>query len=76
LDVLKKRSGDIKEVIIGEENMPNKPQKFPIPENIEDIDKKIADIEKQLADIKERIKQKEASNKKRVVVEEFDDSDG
>jgi len=46
--------------------MPKKPQRFSIPENINDIDTKIADIEKQLADIKEKIKQKEVNNKKRM----------
>jgi cell division protein FtsL len=46
--------------------MPNKPQKFSIPEDINDIDTKIADIEKQLADIKEKIDQKESSNRNRI----------
>ena len=71
LEILQK-SDNVKEIIIWQENMPKKPQKFSIPENINDIDTKIADIEKQLADIKEKIKQKEANNKKRMSLWEFD----
>ena len=66
-----KESGNIKEIIIWNENMPNKPQKFSIPEDINDIDTKIADIEKQLADIKEKIDQKESSNRNRISLWEF-----
>ena len=71
LEILQK-SDNVKEIIIWQENMPKKPQKFSIPENINDIDTKIADIEKQLVDIKEKIKQKEANNKKRMSLWEFD----
>ena len=71
LEILQK-SNNIKEIIVWQENMSNKPQKFSIPEDINDIDTKIADIEKQLADIKEKIDQKESSNRNRISLWEFD----
>ena len=69
LEILQ-NSGNIKEIIIWQEYMPNKQKKFSIPD-IKNIDKKIADIKGQLADIQEKIKQKETSDKKRISLWEF-----
>ena len=71
LEILKK-SDNVKEIIIWQENRPNEQQKFLIPEDTKNIDKKISDINRQLADIKEKIKQKEVNNKKRMSLWEFD----